>query len=42
MARSDGRERPVSEDEYDSMPERVRQHFDRVRDLLERTHDGEG
>ena len=34
MARSDRGERPVSEDEYESMPERISNHFDRVRDLL--------
>ena len=34
MARSDREERPVSEDEYESMPDRISQHFDRVRDLL--------
>jgi len=26
----------VSEDEYESMPERISKHFDRVRDLLAR------
>ena len=35
MARSDRQERPVSEDEFESMPERISQHFDRIRDLLE-------
>ena len=34
MARSDRGKRPVSEDEYESMPERISNHFDRVRDLL--------
>ena len=34
MARSDRGERPVSKDEYESMPERISDHFDRVRDLL--------
>ena len=34
MARSEGQERSVSEDEYESMPERISNHFDRVRDLL--------
>jgi hypothetical protein len=34
MARSDRRERPVSDDEYELMSERISQHFDRVRDLL--------
>ena len=42
MARSDGRQRPVSEDEYESMPERISAHFDRVRDLLaEETDDAD-
>ena len=35
MARSDRQERPVSEDEFESMPDRISQHFDRVRNLLE-------
>lgn len=34
MARRQGREQPVSEAEYDSMPERVCQHFSRIRGLL--------
>ena len=34
MARSERQERPVSEDEFESMPERISSHFDRVRDLL--------
>lgn len=34
MARSDREERPVSEEELESMPERIARHFDRVRDLL--------
>ena len=34
MVRSDRGERPVSEDEYESMPERISDHFDQVRDLL--------
>ena len=39
-AASDRQERPVSEDEYESMPDRISQHFDRVRDLLaDRTDD---
>ena len=33
MARSEGQERSVSEDEYESMPERISNHFDRIRDL---------
>ena len=36
MSRSDRQERPVSEEEFDSMPDRIGQHFDRVRELLER------
>ena len=39
MARSDRQERPVSDDEFESMPERISQHFDRVRDLLEQETD---
>lgn len=39
MARSDRQERPVSEDEFESMPERISQHFDRVRDLLDQETD---
>lgn len=34
MARSDRRGQPVSEEALDTMPERISQHFDRVRDLL--------
>ena len=42
MARSDRQERPVSEDEYESIPERISNHFDRVRDLLaEETSDSD-
>ncbi|AKH97997.1 hypothetical protein [Halanaeroarchaeum sulfurireducens] len=42
MARSERRKRPVSDDEFESMAERIAQHFDRVRDLLERaTDDGD-
>jgi len=42
MARSDRQERPVSENEYESMPERISNHFDRVRDLLaEETSDSD-
>lgn len=36
MTRSERRDRPVSEDEYETMPERVGRHFDRVRTLLDR------
>lgn len=34
MARSERRERPVSEDEYEEFPDRIAGHFDRVRDAL--------
>lgn len=34
MARSQRRERPVSEEEYEEMPGRISEHFDRVRGLL--------
>lgn len=39
MARSNRQERPVSEDEFESMPDRISRHFDRVRDLLKRDVD---
>lgn len=39
MARSDGPERPVSHDEFESMPDRISDHFDRVRDLLKQEID---
>lgn len=39
MARSERRERPVSDEEFESMPERISQHFDRVRDLLDQETD---
>lgn len=35
MARHQGRERPVSEEEFEEMPERISEHFDSVRDELE-------
>lgn len=35
MARHRREERPVSEDEFDEMPERITRHFDRVRRLLD-------
>lgn len=41
MARSQKGERPVNDDEFESMPGRIRQHFDRVRDLLAETLDQE-
>ena len=40
MARSERQERPVSDEEFESMPERISDHFDRVRDLLEQETDG--
>lgn len=36
MARSDGWNEPVSEGEYEKMPERISRHFDRVRELMEK------
>ena len=39
MARSERQERPVSDEEYESMPERIGSHFSRVRDLLEQKTD---
>jgi len=35
MARRQERDRPVSDDEFDEMPERISDHFDRVRVRLE-------
>ena len=35
MARRQERERPVSEEEFEEMPERISDHFDRIRDRLE-------
>lgn len=34
MARSDRQERPVSDEVFEAMPDRISQHFDRVRELL--------
>lgn len=34
MARSQGYDRPVSEEELEKMPERISEHFDRMRDVL--------
>ena len=34
MARHGERDRPVSETEFESMPDRISAHFDRVRELL--------
>lgn len=43
MARSDRRTEPVSDEAFESMPERIGEHFDRIRSLLEReTEDFEG
>ena len=39
MARSERRKRPVSDEEFESMPERISSHFNRVRDLLEQETD---
>ena len=39
MARGERRERPVSDEEFESMPERISSHFDRVRDLLKQETD---
>ena len=39
MARSERQERPVSDEEFESMSERISSHFDQVRDLLERETD---
>ncbi len=35
MARHQERERPVSDDEFEEIPERVSDHFDRVREALD-------
>ena len=39
MARSERQERPVSDEEFESMSERISSHFDRVRDLVEQEAD---
>ena len=39
MARSERQERPVSDEEFESMPERISSHFDRVRNLVEQETD---
>lgn len=39
MARSERQEPPVSENEFESMPERISSHFDRVRELLKQETD---
>lgn len=35
MARNTRRDKPVSESEFEGMAERIAQHFDRVRNLLD-------
>jgi len=35
MARHQKRERPVSDEEFEDMPDRISEHFDRVRDTLD-------
>ena len=35
MARHQERKRPVSEDEFEEMPERISEHFNRVREELD-------
>ena len=35
MARHQERERPVSDEELDAMPDRISEHFDRVREALD-------
>ena len=39
MARSERQERPVSDEDFELMPERSSSHFDRVRDLVEQEAD---
>jgi len=39
MARHQEREQPVSEEEFEEMPEKISEHFDRVRAKLEETLD---
>ena len=39
MARSERQGRPVSGEEFESIPDRISSHFDRVRDLLEQETD---
>lgn len=41
MARNQRRSRPVSEEEYEQMPERIEEAFDRVRDLMAEELGGE-
>jgi hypothetical protein len=39
MARNQGEERPVSEEEFDGFGDKIREHFDRVRDALDDARD---
>ena len=42
MTRRQTGERPVSDEEFETMPERIGRHFERVRELLaERTEDAD-
>jgi hypothetical protein len=41
MARHQGREQPVSDDEFEEMDERISEHFDRVRERLDEEIDEE-
>jgi hypothetical protein len=43
MAPSKRQERPVSDEAFESMPERISSHFDRIRDLVaQATDESEG
>ena len=39
MTQGERQERPVSDEEFESMPDRISQHFDRIRALLEKETD---
>jgi hypothetical protein len=39
MARHHEREQPVSEEEFEEMPEKISDHFDRIRTELEESLD---
>ncbi len=39
MAQHQRRDRPVSDEEFEEMPDRISEHFDRVREELEGTQD---
>jgi hypothetical protein len=41
MARHQREERPVTESEFEQFPERIRAHFDRVREALDDALSGE-